>query len=472
MKNWMLIIFCCWAISGQGSVITWTNVAGGNWSNPQNWNPNQVPATSDDALIATGGTYTVVVDTNSLSVSNLIVGAGTASMGAQTLSSTNPQSLTISVSGQLLITNDGTVLLSVSGLNYIDNYSGIVSASPLLIDQGGSLTCSNMSFKGDLQIQNGGVLNLNYSTAGDYYSGTTDASVTVSNGGVVNALSGLYVQAYIPPNPNAYVAAVNGPLTIANGGVFNVVNNVKFNALVTVGSGGILNVGFGTVLSLFDILTNSGTINLTNSAITIIGFNDDFIGVPGELLESGAINNLPGGLINLQGQSSIWGEDNGQRFKYNQTNDFAGTLTNSGVIIASGTNSISTTFLDNSEGTITNYSGQLDLSTIPTTTSNTFSGEFYPEEGATISLNSVSNLIGAPNLLFSATPLVSNRLIFRGGGGTAWGTYVVLQSTNLATSLPNWTPITTNTFDSQGGFIFTNVPAAGSPGNFFVLKEH
>ena len=89
-----------------------------------------------------------------------------------------------------------------------------------------------------------------------------------------------------------------------------------------------------------------------------------------------------------------------------------------------------------------------------------------------MNLNGVTNLAGSPNLLLSTSPVVSNGLIFRGGGGTAWGTYVVLQSTNPTIPFSNWTPIATNIFDGEGGFVFTNVPVAGSPGDFFIFKEH
>ena len=469
MKNWMWIIFCCSALSGHSGVITWTNVAGGNWSNPQNWNPNQVPTTNDVALITNGGTYTVVVDTNNLSVSNLTVGAGIASMGEQTLLSTNLQFnvfLQMNINGQLLVTNGGALYLSVGGIHYSGRE--ILSASSVLVDHGGNLTCSNVLVDADMQIQNGGVLNFYYSSVG-YES--TGSNVTVINGGIINAVEGLEVSGNYGFG-YTYAATFDGPLTVAGGGVLNVIDTVYINAPVTIDFDGVLNISSGAELGIFDSVTNAGTINLTNSEILMIGYSATFIGDPRGLFPLGAMNNLPGGLINLQGQCSIYGADYASYYGGVQTNDFFGTLTNSGVIIASGTNSIDTAVLDNSDGMITNFSGQLTLSTLPTTVSNTYIGEFYCEEGATMNLNGMPILIGAPNLRFSATPVVSNGLIFRGGGGTAWGTYVVLQSTNPTIPFSNWTPIATNAFDSQGGFVYTNVPVTGSPGDFFIFKEH
>src|ERR1043165_1485090 len=63
--------------------ITWTNAAGGNWSNPANWNSGAgpVPGSGDNALITTDGTYTVTLDVNA-TVASLTLGGST---GTQTL---------------------------------------------------------------------------------------------------------------------------------------------------------------------------------------------------------------------------------------------------------------------------------------------------------------------------------------------------------------------------------------------------
>src|SRR5580658_11328496 len=39
--------------------ISWTNSAGGNWSSADNWDPNQVPVSSDSVSINLNGDYTV-----------------------------------------------------------------------------------------------------------------------------------------------------------------------------------------------------------------------------------------------------------------------------------------------------------------------------------------------------------------------------------------------------------------------------
>ena len=60
----------------QAATYTWSNAAGGNWSNAANWSPAGVPATGDGvALPALGGSYLVNVDANP-SLAALTVASG------------------------------------------------------------------------------------------------------------------------------------------------------------------------------------------------------------------------------------------------------------------------------------------------------------------------------------------------------------------------------------------------------------
>jgi hypothetical protein len=64
----------------------------------------------------------------------------------------------------------------------------------------------------------------------------------------------------------------------------------------------------------------------------------------------------------------------------------------------------------------------------------------------------------------------SGSFILSGGGGTNSAKYYVLTSSNLVTPLNLWTPIATNQFDSQGQFIFTNIPPTNTPQLFYILQ--
>jgi rhamnogalacturonan endolyase len=64
--------------------------------------------------------------------------------------------------------------------------------------------------------------------------------------------------------------------------------------------------------------------------------------------------------------------------------------------------------------------------------------------------------------------LNGSNLVISGTGGIAGWTYFVLTTTNL--TVPPWTPVATNSFDSNGNFIFTNNPNAGASPKFFRLQ--
>jgi len=60
--------------------------------------------------------------------------------------------------------------------------------------------------------------------------------------------------------------------------------------------------------------------------------------------------------------------------------------------------------------------------------------------------------------------------VLSGIGGISVDNYFVLTSTNLATPPAQWTPIATNQFDSLGQFVFTNLPPANTPQQFYRLQ--
>jgi hypothetical protein len=69
----------------QAATMIWTNISGGSWLVPQNWNPNQVPAgLTDTAVITNSGTYTVALGSG-LAIANITLGAA-GGTGIQTLS--------------------------------------------------------------------------------------------------------------------------------------------------------------------------------------------------------------------------------------------------------------------------------------------------------------------------------------------------------------------------------------------------
>jgi hypothetical protein len=77
---------------------------------------------------------------------------------------------------------------------------------------------------------------------------------------------------------------------------------------------------------------------------------------------------------------------------------------------------------------------------------------------------------GTSQPVLGGATISGGNFIFSGSNGPAGSNYVVFTSTNIAVPVANWTPVSTNMFDSNGAFHVTNAinPAAGQ--SFFLLR--
>ena len=82
----------------------------------------------------------------------------------------------------------------------------------------------------------------------------------------------------------------------------------------------------------------------------------------------------------------------------------------------------------------------------------------------------VSPPVVSPPVFSSVNLVGGNQLVLAGGGGTAYGFYYVLASTNVAQPLNQWQRIATNQFDGAGGFAVTNPITTGTSQQFFQLQ--
>ncbi|HUA39024.1 MAG TPA: autotransporter-associated beta strand repeat-containing protein [Candidatus Sulfopaludibacter sp.] len=144
-------------------------------------------------------------------------------------------------------------------------------------------------------------------------------------------------------------------------------------------------------------------------------------------------------------------------------------------------------------GTLT-YGGTLTLTNIsaPLTAGNSFtlfgatsySGSFAaiapatPGAGLAWNTNNLT-VNGSISVVSTAAPVphitkigvTGTTLTVQGTNGTSNGQYVLLQSTNLALPLIQWTPALTNSFDSNGNFnLTTNIVSPNNPREFYRLK--
>jgi len=237
------------------ATITWTNTAGGNWSVANNWSSHQVPASTNDVLITTPGTYAVVVDTPVI-IANLTLGTGGGGSGVQSLYATNA-AVYLDVTNSLLVTGGGAFTAGADSMS--------VDAATMTVASGGVLTLNTFHT--------------------DFYFGV---NLVVTNGGVVFA-SGF-------PFAGCCTSAstFGGPVRVENGGLL-VANGINVGGFAgswfSVGHGGVLTGSGG-----FAALTNAGTINLTNTSIHA------------DLL------NQPGGVVNLAGGAGISGNSFGGNY--------------------------------------------------------------------------------------------------------------------------------------------------------------
>jgi len=83
----------------------------------------------------------------------------------------------------------------------------------------------------------------------------------------------------------------------------------------------------------------------------------------------------------------------------------------------------------------------------------------------------ILSVIASPTVppTISTVNLSSSNFILSGSNGVINWPFYVLASTNPALPLTNWTIVSTNAFDANGNFIFTN-PNSPSPHDFYLLE--
>ena len=73
-----------------------------------------------------------------------------------------------------------------------------------------------------------------------------------------------------------------------------------------------------------------------------------------------------------------------------------------------------------------------------------------------------------PNI--TSVGISGGTIVLTGGNGPAYGSYIVLASTNVTVPLANWTRLATNYFDGIGNFNFASEVDANVPQRFYLLQ--
>ncbi|HEX9632270.1 MAG TPA: hypothetical protein VGA02_07370, partial [Gemmatimonadales bacterium] len=213
----------------------WINAAGGNWSNPANWQAGGVPAETDTVFITLEGTYTVAVDA-AVTVAELVMGGTT---GTQTLAVSSAP-------------------ISVSGDAAIGATAAITHVGPSVFTIDGNLTLAGGHQTTNATLAVGGTVEI-ASTA----SVTLDDAALTGTGPVTNAGS-----VTVNPGPTTLGGALNNA---ASGTIILIGNNGGAGLTVAAGftNAGALAIsgGFGSNLTVTGgVLVNTGTLTTSGTA--------------------------------------------------------------------------------------------------------------------------------------------------------------------------------------------------------------
>jgi len=251
--------------------ISWANASSGTWNMPDNWNPKQVPTSSDDAVITVAGTYTVTLDVDA-TVNSLTLGG---SSGTQTLA-------------------DGGHMLRMNAPSAINAHGLLAMSSGQVLPFAVALTSSGtVNWTGgtifNLAVASTGVVSISGAADKTASGATTNAgTVTWTGSGAFIVSGGSNFQ-----NQTGGSFLVKTDASLGGGGVFN--NNVggTFTKSVTAGT--------NPVHAPFD---NSGTVNLQTGALDIDSYTQ-FAGAThlsgGNLSSSIGVVVIQGGILDGNG---------------------------------------------------------------------------------------------------------------------------------------------------------------------------
>ncbi len=125
-----------------------------------------------------------------------------------------------------------------------------------------------------------------------------------------------------------------------------------------------------------------------------------------------------------------------------------------------GSNSTNTTFLDAATAAAPGYGTSFRAIS---------ASAFAAASGTAASVTIVEILTASPST--QTITHIGNQIIINGTGGTAGATYRILNSTNVALPVVQWTPIVTNKFGAGGGFSYTNIIQPNTPAQFFRVTQ-
>jgi hypothetical protein len=277
------------------ATITWTGAAGdGNYNNPANWSPAQVPGAADTVTISVSAatainasngaagalTTSKLVTLNVSNQTSFTLGSSTSSTfanaGTLALNSTNQATELVIAAGTETLTGGGLIVLSNNGGNDIVG----ATASDKLVNTNNTIAGSGQLGDGTLTLVNnaGGIIDATNSTP--LYVNT--GAIAVTNAGLMEATGGgvLVLQSVIADGTAGKITAAGGTVYLQGGDIQGGTLSTSGGAAITVQGNftgtldgtahavdntGLLAVNNQGTLSVLGSIVNTGTIALQSS---------------------------------------------------------------------------------------------------------------------------------------------------------------------------------------------------------------
>jgi hypothetical protein len=238
------------------SAVTWTGGgSNSNWDNPQNWNPQAVPAAADDVVIDTASAAaTVAINSGDAeSVKSLTTGGNdTLSItgGSLTVAANSTLSGGLSMTGGSLTVSGAGASLTANGATTVDGASLYASGgSQLLFPAATSLTGVSIVASGGSQV---------LFPVATSYTGSTGGDTTLEASGAGSRIDLSHLQTFAGGGHVPYVSSGTTHVLPINGGEIDLAGAIGANP--TGGGGNDFTLdNTGGILNLLAVTQISGT---------------------------------------------------------------------------------------------------------------------------------------------------------------------------------------------------------------------
>jgi autotransporter-associated beta strand protein len=460
-------------------------------------NPSAVTATAvfsgSGILVKQGAGTLTITSTNTGFGGNVLIGAGAITLGTGAALNT----------GSLTLSNGGTFNFPPSTPSYAlpgnvivpASQSGTISSPGLANTVGGNLSAGNSSsvlnvssgvsfggtttsqfdgFSGTINIQEGGTLRFSANSSGNTYGSlnpTFAVTGTLRPRNAGNAVRlGKVSGSGTLSGPQSNAGSGNTIYQIGGGNADSTFNGVISSNTAVTGSLVVLQKLGAGKLTLTGNSTYTGGTIVSNGTLTVDNTVGSGTGAGSVTVRSAA---TLGGSGIISGATTI---ENGAVLA---PGDAIGTLAFGGALtLQSGARSVFALGTNSDQIVVTgalSAAGTIDVTAAAGFGPGTYT-LFTSSGGLTIGTLQLGTLpvgynyalntatpgqiklvvTSAPPPVFGAVQLIGGSLVMSGSNGPALGNYYVLTSTNVGMPLANWLRLTTNQFDLNGGFRFTN----------------